>query len=80
MVLMISKGPKMIKGNFLHWFLVNKNYRAAWGLPDGPWVDKKNWNQSQNNFGLKNAYFWGHPVIQAVKAKMLGPLFKKFIF
>ena len=21
------------------------------------------------NFGLKKAYFWGHPVIQAVKAK-----------
>ena len=32
---------------------------------------KKNWNQSQTNFGLKKVYFWGHPLIQAVKAKIL---------
>ena len=38
------------------------------------------WNQSQTNFGLKKAYFWGQPVIQAVKAKMLGPYSKNLYF
>ena len=33
---------------------------------------KKNRNQSQQNFGLKKAYFCGHPVIKEVEAKMLG--------
>ena len=33
--------PKMIKGSFLNSFWVQKKYLAAWGLPDGPWVDKK---------------------------------------
>jgi len=41
---------------------------------------KTNWNQSQTYFGSKKAYFWGHPVIQAVEAKMLGPFCKIFIF
>ena len=37
-------------------------------------------NQSQNFLGLTKSYFWGHPVIQAVKAKMIGPFYKKNIF
>ena len=40
----------------------------------------KNWNQSQKYFGLKKAYFGGHPVIQAVEAKMLRPFYEKLIF
>ena len=43
-------------------------------------MQQKIWNQSQKNVGLKKAYFWGHPVIQAVEAEMLGPFNKKFIF
>ena len=27
------------------------------------------WNQSKKNFGLKKAYFLGHPVVQAVEAQ-----------
>ena len=41
---------------------------------------KKKLNQSQKNFGMKKAYFWGHPVIHAVEAKTLGPFYKKFMF
>ena len=41
---------------------------------------KKNWNQSQKSFGLIKAYFCGHPVIQAVEAKMIGHIYEKFIF
>ena len=37
-------------------------------------------NQSQKNVSLKKAYFWGHPVIQANEAIMLGPFCKIPIF
>ena len=40
---------------------------------------QKKWNQSQKYFGLKKAYLNGHPVIQAVEAKMLGT-FTKYSF
>ena len=42
---------------------------------------QKKWNQSQKKFGLKKAYFWGHPVIQAVEDKIHGPFYKNiFLF
>ena len=47
------------------------------GLPDGPSEEanaKKIWNQCQNNFGLKKAYFLGHPVVQP---KCLYPFYRK---
>ena len=38
------------------------------------------WNQSHKNVRLKKAYFWGHPVIQAVEAILFGPFYKIHIF
>ena len=44
------------------------------------WTKKSTfWYQSQKKFSLKKVYFWGHPVIQAVEAKILGPVYKKFM-
>ena len=40
-------------------------------------VDKKK-GQSQTNFGLKKAYFWGHPLFLTVQAKLLGIFTKYF--
>ena len=34
---------------------------------------QKNGIKAKKNVGLNKAYFWGHPVIQAVEAKILGP-------
>ena len=47
---------------------------------------KKSWHINQGSqcqkYGIKakqiSAYIWGHPVIQAVDAKMLGPFYKIF--
>ena len=43
-------------------------------------MQKLNLESKPKNVGLKKANFWGHPVIQAVRAKMLGPFYKKIIF
>ena len=43
-------------------------------------LTKKDKNQSQKNVSLKMAYFWGHPVIQAVEAIMHEPFYKIHIF
>ena len=45
------------------------------------WTKKSTfWYQRQKKFSLKKVYFWGHPVIQAVEAKILGPVYKKFMW
>ena len=46
-------------------------------LPRKP-IQKNIW--SQKKISLKNAYFGGHPVIQAVEAKMHEPIYKNSYF
>ena len=65
----------------------------AWGLPDGPWVDRDNDPEmkfvgkkkvdilteeaNEKKFRPEKAYFRGHPVIQAVEAKNSWTLLQK---
>ena len=43
-------------------------------------MQKNIWDQSQNHIGLKKAYFWEHPLMQAVEAHILRYFNNIFIF